>query len=101
MTVWPTDVDDIIDAIMPSQNDEIPMDTLLEQPVAVMPDIDYAEEDNGADDDDDHDIVYDPSNDLWPTIIEEDNNLKPQEPVIVLENYHHQYGNGTAEYKWV
>ena len=99
LAVWPTDVDDIIEAIMP-QNDEMPMDdTLVEQPITIMPDIDFDTQDNGADDDDDHDIVYDPSSDLWPAIIGGDNNAKPQDPVIVLENYHHNYGNGSEEYK--
>ncbi|XP_065364116.1 uncharacterized protein LOC135957319 [Calliphora vicina] len=105
LAVWPTDVDDIIEAVMPPNN-EIPLHTLIEQPVAVMPDMDYTQDDvisdNFADDDEDLDVIYDPSSDLWPTIV----GVEPDPPnqpdtVIVLENYHHKYGNGSEEYKLV
>lgn len=109
MAVWPTDVDDIIEAVV-TANDELPPYTLVEQPEAIWPADDSTqnndEEDvngaNFADDDDDLDVVYDPSSDLWPTIIGEPEQ-QPQptkpDPVIVLENYHHKYANGSEEYK--
>ncbi|XP_046802336.1 uncharacterized protein LOC124418814 [Lucilia cuprina] len=109
LAVWPTDVDDIIEAVMPPNN-EIPQHTLIEQPVVVMPDMDYTQnddDDNGiitdnfADDDEDLDVVYDPTSDLWPIITGEPEASKPTDEVIVLENYHHKYDNGSEEYKLV
>ncbi|KAM7347436.1 uncharacterized protein ACRADG_006997 [Cochliomyia hominivorax] len=108
LAVWPTDIDDIVEAVV-QVTDEIPLHTLIEQPEVVMPsDIIDTQDDvvnsgNFADDDEDFDVVYDPNSDLWPTIVGE----KPQQettkpdPVIVLENYHHKYGNGSEEYKLV
>lgn len=98
VAVWPTDVDDIIEAILPPHH-EIPIHTLIEQPVVALPAVGGDEIiNNFADDDEDFDVVYDPSSDLWPTIVGEPEPTKP-DPVIVLENYHHKYNNGSEEYK--
>lgn len=99
MAVWPTDVDDIIEAVMPPNN-ELPLHTFIEQPVVAMPDNAQYDEigNNFADDDDNYDIVYDPSTDLWPTIVGQPEPTHPDQ-VIVLENYHHRYNNGSEEYK--
>lgn len=84
LTVWPTDVDDIVEVVA----EPIPADsevTIVEDPIIVMPDME-----------DEYDTIEGLDDDLdtsWQPPVDEVAAIK------VLENYHKTFGNGSEEYK--
>lgn len=104
LAIWPTEVDDIIEAVSvkphkPTSKPSKP--SRPSKPVVAQPDDNdddmLIQHDEPIDSESDESVEFDPALDLWPTIV--DDEATEQDPVVTLVDYHKTYPNGTHESK--